>query len=192
MPTKWYGIAMKFSDRPLAIVDLETTGLDAAAHEIVDLAVVVVDAATLKTTDRYSVRVRPQNIRRAARRALEVVGYSPREWRTAAPLQAVMEVFSEKTKDAILCSANMFLTRSFLDAAFKTCGVEDLTSYHHVDLMSLAWARSRALGMERLTLEAMARKFGIAPEPLPRRAANGVRLQLAVLRELMKTEGSHR
>ncbi|HXV27312.1 MAG TPA: 3'-5' exonuclease [Candidatus Paceibacterota bacterium] len=175
---------MKFSERPLAVVDLETSGLDAGIHEILDLAVLVVDQRTLKLRERYSARVRPQNIRRGAKRALEVVGYSPREWRTAVPLEAAMEIFSEKTSGAVLCSANMYLTRSFLDAAFKACGVEDLTSYHHVDLMSLAWARAGDIGMDRLTMDALARRLGIPSEPAPRRAANGARLALAVLKAL--------
>lgn len=175
---------MGFRNRPLAITDLETTGLDAGIHEILDLAVLVIDQETLKITDRYAARVRPANIARAARRALEVVGYTPREWRTAVLPEAALEIFSEKTKNAIVCSHNAALTRAFLDAAFKRHGVEDLTSYHHVDLMSVAWARAAELGLERLTLEALARRLAVAPEPLPRRAATGARLQLAILRKL--------
>lgn len=175
---------MRFSERPLAIVDLETTGLDASIHEILDLAVLITDQDTLKVTGRYSARVKPRNIKRAARRALDVVGYSPNLWRTSVPLEAAMEVFSEKAAGAILCSANMFLTRSFLDAAFKRCGVEDSTSYHHVDLMSIAWAKSPHIRVGRLTMDAMCKKLGIPEQTLPRRAVEGAKIQLAVLREL--------
>jgi len=175
---------MKFSDRPLAIVDLETTGLDASIHEIVDLAVLIVDQKSLNVTGRYGARVKPRNIDRAAQKALHVVGYSPNLWRTSVPLEAAMEVLSEKVSGAILCSTNVYLTRSFLDAAFRRCGVEDSTSYHHIDLMSIAWAAAPTLKLTRLSMDAVCKKLGIPPEPTPRRAAHGARIQLALLRHL--------
>lgn len=175
---------MKFSDRPLAIIDLETTGLDAGIHEILDLALLIVDQDSLKITDRYSARVTPRNIKSAAKRALDVVGYSPNTWRTSVPLEAALEIVSEKASKAILCSSNIYLTRSFLDEAFRRCGVEDSTSYHHIDLMSMAWSRAPELELTRLTMESLCRKLGITPEPVPRRALNGARIQLAVLRQL--------
>jgi DNA polymerase III alpha subunit (gram-positive type) len=175
---------MRFSERPLAIIDLETSGLDPLIHEILDLAVLVVDQATLKVQTRYSARVRPTNIKRAAKRALAIVGYTDREWRTAVSLTAAMEVFSEKTRDAILCSTNIHLTRSFLDVAYQRCGVEDTTSYHHVDLMSMAWDRSADLGLARLTMAELSRKLNLESEPIPHRAAPGARAQLALLRAM--------
>ena len=78
-----------------AVVDLETSGLDPLIHEILDLAVLVVDQATLKVQGRYSARVRPTNIRRAAKRALAVVGYSEREWRNAEMPQRSQKRFFE-------------------------------------------------------------------------------------------------
>lgn len=175
---------MRYSERPLVIVDLETTGLDAMVHDIIDLAILVVDQDRFKVMDRYSARIRPRNIRRAAKRALELVGYSPALWRTSVPLDAAMEIFSEKAAGAVLCSANVYLARSFLDAAFKRCGVEDTTSYHHVDLMSVAWAAAPTLKLKRLTMDALCRTFGIPEQSLPRRAADGVRTQLSILKAL--------
>jgi DNA polymerase-3 subunit epsilon len=175
---------MRYSERPLAIVDLETTGLDASIHEILDMAVLIVDQKTLKITDRYSSRIKPRHIKRAARRALEVVGYSPRLWQTAVGLETALHIINEKAKGAILCSTNIYLARSFLDAAFKRCGVEDSTSYHHLDLMSVAWTRSSEWKLPRLTLDALCAYHGIASQPLPRRAREGARTQLAILQAL--------
>lgn len=175
---------MRFSERPIAIVDLETTGLDASLHEILDLAVLVVDQDSLKVQDRYSARIKPRNIKKAAKRALAVVGYSPSLWRTSVELSAALEILSEKAKSAILCSHNMYLARSFLDAAFKRCGVEDSTSYHHIDLMSFAWAKSEELGLRRLSMDALCNKLDIPSETEPRKASVGVKTQLAILRRL--------
>jgi DNA polymerase III alpha subunit (gram-positive type) len=172
----------------LAVVDLETSGLDPLIHEILDLAVLVVDQATLKVQTRYSARVRPTNVRRAAKRALAVIGYSEREWRNAVSLTTAMEIFSEKAHDAILCASNIHLAKSFLDVAYQRCGVEDTTSYHHVDLMSLAWDRAAALGLTRLTMAELSRTLGLEAEPQPRRAVDGARAQLALLRALKAQE----
>ena len=45
--------------RPLAFVDVETTGLYPSRHEIIELGVVVADPRTLETRGMFDVRVRP-------------------------------------------------------------------------------------------------------------------------------------
>ena len=173
---------MRFRDRPIAITDIETTGLDAAIHEIIELGVLVVDQRTLKVLDRYHVKVRPQNIRTAAKRALAVVGYSEQSWRNAVPLEVALESYSAKAKDAVFCSYNLYLAYSFLDAGFKNTGVEDLTDYHRLDLFTLAWSR---LGLISPTLDSITQRLGIVPEPLPHHAMDGAYKQLEILKALL-------
>jgi len=173
---------MKFRERPLAITDIETTGLDASVHEIVDIAVLIVDPTTLRVRDQYAARVKPEHPRTGAAKALEVVGFSPQAWRTATSLEEALESYSRKARDAVFCSYNVFLAYSFLDAGFKQTGVEDPTDYHRLDLFTLAWSR---LGMASLNFDQICRKLGIEPEPKPRRAAEGAAKQLQVLRALL-------
>jgi DNA polymerase-3 subunit epsilon len=173
---------MRFKDRPVAITDIETTGLDASVHEIIDLAVLVVDPTTLKPLDEYHARIRPRNIRAAAKRALEVAGYGPRAWADAVDLETALTVYSQKAANAVFCSYNMYLAYSFLDAGFKATGVEDPTDYHRLDLFSLAWSR---LGMGSANMDAICKRLNIVPEATPRRAAQGAAKQLQVLRALL-------
>ena len=173
---------MRFRDRPLAITDIETTGLDATVHEIIDLAVLIVDPHGLKVLDRYHARIKPQRIRTAAKRALDVAGYTERAWRTAVPLETAMAVYSEKAANAVFCSYNVYLTYSFMDAAFKEAGVEDPTDYHRLDLFTLAWSR---LALAAPTLDSICKRLDIVPEPLPRRAMDGALKQLEVLKALL-------
>ena len=173
---------MRFRDRPLAITDIETTGLDAAVHEIIELAVLIVDQKTFKITDRYHIRIKPQHIRTGAKRALEISGYSERVWRTAVSLETALTTYADKVRDAVFCSYNVFLAYSFLDAAFKSTGVEDLTDYHRLDIFTLAWSR---LNLASPTLESICKRLDIVPEPLPRRAMDGALKQLEVLRALL-------
>jgi DNA polymerase-3 subunit epsilon len=173
---------MRLRERPIAITDIETTGLDSSVHEIVDLALLVVDPHSLAVHDEYHTRVRPLHIRTAARRALDVIGYSPRAWINAVDLETALTVYSQKAADAVFCSYNVFLTYSFMDAGFKAAGVEDLTDYHRLDLFTLAWSR---LGMVSPNFDQICRKLDITPEARPHRASVGAAHQLSVLRALL-------
>jgi DNA polymerase III alpha subunit (gram-positive type) len=173
---------MRFADRPLAITDIETTGLDAGVHEIIEIAVLVVDQKSFKVRDQYHARVRPMHLKTAAKRALEVAGYSTAAWRTAVDLETAMTVYSQKTHEAIFTSYNMYLAYSFLDAGLKEAGVEDATEYHRLDIFSLAWSR---LGPGPANLDSICRRLGIVPEPLPHRAMDGALKQFEVLRALL-------
>ncbi len=173
---------MRFAERPLAITDIETTGLDASVHEIIDLAVLVVDQKSFKVRDQYTARIRPAHIKTGAKRALEVAGYSPAVWRNAVDIETALTAYSKKTAGAIFTSYNMYLAYSFLDAGFKATGVEDATDYHRLDIFSLAWSR---LGPGPANLDSICRRLGIVPEPLPRRAMDGALKQFEVLRALL-------
>jgi DNA polymerase-3 subunit epsilon len=173
---------MRFADRPLAITDIETTGLDASVHEIIELAVLIIDQKSFKVRDQYHVRVRPTHIKTAAKRALEVAGYNPVAWKNAIDLETAMTAYTHKTADAIFTSYNMFLAYSFLDAGFKAAGVEDATDYHRLDIFSLAWSR---LGPGPANLDSICKRLGIVPEPMPRRAMDGALKQFEVLRALL-------
>ncbi len=173
---------MKFRDRPLAITDVETTGLDASVHEIIDLAVLVVDQSSLKILDRYHARVQPEHIRTAAKQALIVAGYNAPAWRNSVSLETALAVYASKATDAVFCSYNSYLAYSFIDAAFKQTGIEDPTDYHRLDLFTLAWTR---LGLASPTLDSICKRLEIVPEPLPRRAMDGALKQLEVLKALL-------
>ena len=118
----------------------------------------------------------------AAKRALDVIDYSPRAWANAVDLETALTAYTKKASDAVFCSYNVFLTYSFLDAGFKSAGVEDPTDYHRLDLFTLAWSR---LGMASLSFDQICRKLNIPPEPKPHRASTGAAKQLAVLRALL-------
>ncbi len=173
---------MRFADRPLAITDIETTGLDSAVHEIIELAVLIVDQKTLRVRSQYHVRIKPTHLRTAAKRALEVAGYNPAAWRTAVDLETALTIYAQKAAGAIFVSYNVFLAYSFLDTGFKAFGVEDLTDYHRLDIFSLAWSR---LGPGPANLDSICRRLDIVPEPLPHRAMDGALKQLEVLRALL-------
>ncbi|MFY9493163.1 MAG: 3'-5' exonuclease [Minisyncoccia bacterium] len=176
---------MEFLKRPLAITDVETTGLDYGLHEIIEIGLVLADQKNLKVLDEWSVKVKPRKIKTAAEPALKVAGYNKLDWLEAISLEAAMEVYSKKTKNAILVAQNSFFDWSFLSEAFKATGVEDHTDYHRVDLFTIGWSKAHELhGLKKFTLKEMCRYFCLEPEPMPHRAINGARKALEVLRKL--------
>lgn len=175
--------------RPLAITDIETTGLDAGIHEIIEIGVVVVDQRTLKIKREWSSRVKPHHLARASKRSLTISGYEYKDWLYAPELAEVMRGYAKQVKQAIFVGHNSFFDWSFLAEAFKQTGIEDPTDYHRLDLFTLAWS---VLGRGRtvptgtaLTLQEVARKLGLEPEPLPHRALEGARLKYRVLKALL-------
>ncbi|MEK7609165.1 MAG: 3'-5' exonuclease [Patescibacteria group bacterium] len=178
---------MEFLKRPLAITDVETTGLDYQLHEIIEIGLVVADQKTLKVLDEWSAKIKPRKIKTAAEPALKVAGYNKLDWLEAVSLKEAMEVYSKKTRNAIFVAQNSFFDWSFLNEAFKQVGVEDHTDYHRVDLFTISWSRSREFhGLKKFTLKEMCRYFNIEPEPMPHRALNGARKVYEVLKKLQE------
>ena len=179
-------IRMEFFKRPLAITDLELTGLDAQIHEIIELGLLVMDQKTLKVIDKFEVKIKPEHIKTAVRKALEANGYNERDWKRAWPLKDALEIYAEKTKNAIFLAQNAYSDWAFINEAFKKSAVEDPLDYHRLDLFSIGWSRrDRFPGLAKFSLSSMCKYFGIEPEPKPHRAMNGAKKNLEVLRKLL-------
>jgi len=177
---------IEYLKRPLAITDVETTGLDAQLHEIIEIGLIVVEQDTLKIIDKLDVKVKPVHIKTAVKKALEVNGYNEKEWARAWDLKEAMEIYAEKTEKAIFLAQNAYSDWAFINEAFKKTGVEDGMDFHRLDLFSIGWSRKEKFpGLAKLSLSSMCRYFEIEPEPMPHRAGNGVRKNLDVLKKLM-------
>ena len=64
-------------------IDTETTGLDAALHEMIDICIIVEDIDG-EIIEKFSTRIKPQNLLVAESRALQVNGYSDERWKDAS------------------------------------------------------------------------------------------------------------
>lgn len=176
---------MDFRDRPLAIVDIETTGDDELKHEILEIGLLVVRQSDLEVIDSGNWLVKPHHIETAISTALQINGYNENDWKNAIELADVMPEFSAKTKDAIFAAFNVSFDWSFIKHAFRITGVYNLMDYHRLDIMTLAWAAGGDK-LERFNLKAVSEFFGVPPEPDIHRALNGAETGLAVLRKLKR------
>ena len=174
---------MNFKERPLAIVDIETTGDDELKHEILEIGLLLVRQKDFEVIDSGNWMVKPHHIETAIPAALEKNGYNENDWRDARELGEIMPEFSEKTKDAIFSAFNVSFDWAFIKNAFRTTGAVNLMDYHRFDIMTLAWAAGGDK-LERFNLKAVAEFFGVPPEPDVHRALNGAETALAVFRKI--------
>jgi DNA polymerase-3 subunit epsilon len=175
---------MDFLDRPIAITDIETTGLDASTHEIIELAVVLVNQRTLEILNTFETKVIFEHPELFGDKAKEVNGYEEEDWVDAIPLVDAMDSYNEVVREAVFCSQVITFDWPFIAAAYKKTGVPSDIDYHRLDIPSMTWIKLRKLGIEKLGLDAVSEFLKIAPEVKPHRAINGAMQAYKVLKIL--------
>ena len=158
------------SDWLLAIVDVETTGLFAGYHEMIDMGLVMTDLEG-RVVDSLFVRVQPEHPERLSEGAKRVNGFDAAKWREMRALTkraAVDSIVSfhkrvAGNKHVMLAAFNSQFDAAFLDHLFRSQGTTWRTLYHYfvLDIPSMAWA----LGYRDLTGAALAKRLGVADEP---------------------------
>ena len=147
--------------RDLAFIDLETTGLDPARHEIIEAAVIRVDGETLAEIDHTDVRVLPERIEDASPVALRINGYTPDAWKDAASQAQALEWITPLLDGAVLGGHNPGFDRAFLEAACRRTGIMPAWDHHLLDTASLAWPLLASGELAGLSLDAVCAHLGI-------------------------------
>lgn len=181
---------MSQRDLNFAIVDLETTGLDARVHEIIDIGVVVCRQDNFQIIDEWGAKVRPQYPERMRPKAQELNGYTPSKWLGAMELKDAMHVFAPKLRNAIFTTQNPTFDWPFVRDAVDKYGYglawEDDWFYHRLDIWSVAMMALRNVtGLPKLNQDYLQGYLGVEPEPEPHDALEGARLSYRILRALM-------
>ena len=175
---------MDFLDRPIAITDVETTGLEFDIHEIIELAVVLVDPKKLEILNTFNIKVKFEHPELFGDEAREVNGYKEEDWVDALPLVYAMICYNEIVKEAVFCSQVVTFDWAFINAAYKKTGLKCLLDYHRLDIPSMAWIKHRKFGLGKLGLDEVSEFMRIAPEIKPHRAINGAMQAYKVLKIL--------
>jgi DNA polymerase III alpha subunit (gram-positive type) len=104
----------------LFVVDLEMSGPNVLMHEVLDIAGVrAALAPKLPEEEAWGARVRPKHIGNAVPGALKVVGYSPKQWRTALELEDALEKFSAAGRDAVVTGWGIGQDMAFLAETYR-------------------------------------------------------------------------
>ncbi|MFA5010011.1 MAG: 3'-5' exonuclease [Patescibacteria group bacterium] len=176
---------MGICERNIAITDVETTGIDVASHEIIEIGLVVIAQPGLEIVSTLSIKVRPEYPERITEEAERINGYNAHDWRDAVSLREAMEQYAELVRGAIFAAHNPTFDYAFIAEAFRKTGIEDPMDYHRIDEWTLAWSGLRDRCPEKLGLSDIAILLGIRPEPYPHRAINGAMTSYNILKHLL-------
>ncbi len=177
----------------LAHVDVETTGLDPAYHEMIDIGMVYTDLDGHELGQLY-VRIMPAHPERIDEGARRVNAFDVDYWRAhgaVSEADAVKEIvaFHEKMrgdKQVIFTAYNVWFDQSFTTALFARRGVNwrDLFFYHVLDIPSMAWGQ----GLTGLNGTELATDLGLNDEtrvPVEHTGITGAAFNVSVYRALL-------
>jgi DNA polymerase-3 subunit epsilon len=144
----------------LAFVDIETTGLDPEKHEIIDIAVVVVEPGTLEPVLQWSAKILPEHIETADPWALEVNGYTPDGWRHAMPMHRARIALESLLGGAVLAGHAVCFDREFiLRHVFH--GDRDSVGRYVLDTGAVAVATMVQMANVRPSLSRLCKHLGV-------------------------------
>jgi DNA polymerase III alpha subunit (gram-positive type) len=106
--------------KSLYIVDLEMSGPNAQMHEVLDLAGVRATLAPkFPEEGSWGERVKPKHIGNAVPGALKVVGYSPKQWKSALELEDALAKFSAAGEGAVIAGWGIGQDMAFLVETYR-------------------------------------------------------------------------
>ena len=131
----------------LAVIDLETTGLNAGSHEIVEISLMIVDSKTLKEVSRFTSMVKPRRLTLVSDKAMKVNGLKFADLAKAPTSEVVRGRIYEWIEDLNLkskltpCGYNYSFDGKFLELFFGKIEYGYLFKYWHIDVKTMAWER---------------------------------------------------
>ncbi len=177
----------------MAHVDVETTGLDPAYHEMIDIGIVYTDLDG-DELGRLYVRIMPAHPERIDEGARAVNAFDVDDWRKHGAVSeddAVKKIvaFHKKLcgdKQVIFTAYNVWFDQAFTTALFVRHGVKwrDLFFYHVLDIPSMAWGQ----GLVELNGTGLSAALGLADEtrvPAEHTGITGAAFNVSVYRALL-------
>lgn len=147
-------------------LDIETTGLDVAFHEVIEVGCVFFAFNTKKklfeVEGTLELKIKPEHIDRANPRSLRVNGYEEYKWVDAISAKKAYTLLSKKLKDRVMVGHNVGFDFYFLDQGFKKAGVKNTLHYHTIDTLSMAYLKlQNNVDAKRLSLQYLCDFYGI-------------------------------
>lgn len=151
----------------LAFIDLETTGLDPARHEILEIGAVIArpvegSNSQWEIADELDLKVKPAHLETAEPEALRINGYNDGAWLFAVSLEPAMKTLADQIADATVVAQNVTFDWSFLERAFRQTNLAPQIFYHKLDLASMAFGKLyQRDNFQKYTLRALCDYFGV-------------------------------
>ncbi len=176
----------------LAHVDVETTGLDPAFHEIISIGMIYTDLEGAEI-GRLDLRIMPPHPERIDPGAAAVNGFDPALWRRLGAISEAEAVRRLRTfhdemrggRTALFTAYNVWFDQAFVTALLRRNGAEwrDMYFYQVLDIPSMAWAE----GHRQLRGTELAAALGIADEtrvPTEHTGITGAAFNVSIYRAL--------
>ena len=172
----------------IALVDLETTGLNPLKHEIIELGCLIFDNETFEIYGKLNFKIKPEHIHDADPKALQVNGYTEEEWKDGMSLFQALMFFADATEGCTFMAHNVTFDWSFIVASAEREGITRMLKLdkYKIDTMSIAWALVPHSKVKSFSLKTLCTFLGIPPEPAVHRAINGAECAYGVYKKLMQ------
>ena len=160
--------------KDLLFIDVETTGLDPAKHELIEVAAIRTTPDGKSVLGKYEAKLLPKNIAGADPTALKVNGYTESEWSPDKCVDAseVATSLNRLGMDCVLVGQNVSFDEGFLLPLFKSVNLKPAWGYHKVDTVALAWPVYTTTNLEGLSLSKLCAFLGVTTVPNHRAAAD--------------------
>jgi len=174
------------SEFAFAFMDCEFGGLDPEKHDITEVGVIITDYRLVEIDERqWRVKARPERI---SPEAAAIFGYDEELWRDAPHVRDVLEeivTLVPEGKVLVPAGQNVRMDVTFLELAFRNCGIPYPFDYHVIDLATLfyAWTLVSGAPTKALSLRQAATTAGLlGKEGVAHRALEDARLTLETFR----------
>ena len=170
----------------IALVDIETLGLNPREHEIIEIAAIIFDSKTFQIYNIFESKINPFYPENADPKAIKCNGFTEDEWKDAPNIIPVLEKFIEKTKDCIFLAYNVSFDWGFLEYYLEKYGMKHQMSYSKMCLMSMAFGKIPHDKVWGWSLKTVATYLGVPREDKMHRAMGGVNCEFEVYKKLMQ------
>lgn len=174
------------SEFAFAFMDCEFGGLDPDRHDITEVGIIITDYRLVELSERqWRVKAHPDRI---SPEAAAIFGYDEELWRDAPHVREVLEEIVTMVpagKVLVPAGQNVRMDVTFLELAFRNCGIPYPFDYHVIDLATLfyAWTLVSGTPTKALSLRQAATTAGLlGKEGVAHRALEDARLTLETFR----------
>ena len=153
----------KLNELNIAIVDLETTGLDETIHEILEIGVLVYDPRQEKIVDEYESKIAPSHIHTASAKALQINGYINNPGLYTNDLQTALIKTNALVKNCMVMNQEIEFDLKFLRKAMSDLGITPSFDRHRkLDLKALAWFAVKDTDIKGMSLADLCTHFEVS------------------------------
>lgn len=167
----------RFFDLPVAVIDVETTGLDPRVDRIIEIAIIHMRGG--EVVDRWSSLLNPEQ--EVPDEVVKLTGIDPATLVTAPRFAEVAAEVVSRLEGRVFVAYNLAFDRAFVSHELERCG-HVLPSRHFVDPLIFVRELHKGDGSKRLT--AVAERLGI-PLASAHRAADDAECAGLVLYALL-------